>query len=53
MIYLKQTKDLLPPRYNIVEFDMRTHAKEFNNNIKLQGLLIDLKDKVKDVFTDY
>ena len=50
---LKKKKDPLPPRDGMVEFDMRTNAKELEKNIKLQGCTSDPQNDVKYVFTDY
>ena len=50
---LKQAKNPLPHRYNVVEFDVQTNTKDFGKNLKLQWLLSDLQDKVKELVTDY
>ena len=50
---LKQAKDTLTPRYNVMKFGVQTNTKELDKNIKLQGLPGDLKDKVKEMVTDY
>ena len=50
-ISLKQAKDRLPPRDDVVKFDVRTNTKELENNIKLQGCPSDVQYKVKEVFT--
>ena len=50
-ISLKQSKDPLPPREYMMEFDVRTNIKELDNNLKLQGFPSDLQDKVKEVVT--
>ena len=50
---LKQAKDPLPPRYNVMKFGVQTNTKELDKNIKLQGLPGDLKDKVKEMVIDY
>ena len=36
-----------------MEVDVQTNTKELENNLKLQGLLSDLQDKVKEVVTEY
>ena len=33
--YLKKSKDLLLPRYNVMKFYVRTNTKELDNNLKL------------------
>ena len=35
--FLKQEKYPLPTKDDVVEFDVRIDAKEFENNLKLQG----------------
>ena len=35
--HLKQTKDPLPPRDDVMEFDVRNTKKELEKNEKLQG----------------
>ena len=44
---LKQSKDPLPTRDDVMEFDVQTNTKELEKNIKLQGCPSDLQDKVK------
>ena len=44
---LKQAKDPLPPRDDVMEFDVQSNTKESGKNIKLQGLPSELQDKVK------
>ena len=51
--YLKQTKDPLPPRDYIMEFDVRTNTKDLERSLKLQGLPSELQDKFKEVVTEY
>ena len=53
MIYLKQKKDPLTPRDDVMGFDVKTNTKEFDKNIKLQGLPSDLQEKLKEVVTEY
>ena len=36
-----------------MEFDVRTHTKELENNQKLQGCTSEWQDKVKYVVTEY
>ena len=36
----------------MVEFDVRIDAKEFDNNLKLQGCPSGLQEKVKEVVMD-
>ena len=50
-ISLKQTKDPLPPRYDMMEFDVWTNTKELEDNLKIQGYPSDLHEKVKEVLT--
>ena len=52
-ISLNQEKDPLPIRDDVVEFDIQTNAKDFENNLKLHGWPSDLQEKVKEVVTDY
>ena len=51
-IYLKQAKEPLPPRDDVMEFYVRTSTKEYENNLKLQGFPSDLQEKFKDVVTE-
>ena len=51
-IYLNQAKESLPPRDNLMEFDVWTNTKELEKNIKLQGFPGDLHVKVKEVVTE-
>ena len=53
VISLKKSKDPLPPRDDVMEFDVRTNTTESENNIKLQGWPSDLQYKVKEVVTEY
>ena len=46
-ISLKQAKEPLPPKDDMMEFDVRTNTKELENILKLQGLPSDLQEKVK------
>ena len=48
---LKASKGPLPPRDDVVEFYVQTNTKELEKNLKLQGCLSELRDKVKEVFT--
>ena len=48
-----QAKYPLPYRDYVVEFDVRTNAKELESNLKLQGCPSYLWYKVKEVATDY
>ena len=50
-ISLKQAKDPLPPRDYVMEFYLKNNTNELENNLKLQGLPMDLQDKVKEVVT--
>ena len=52
-VSLKKTKDPLPHRDDVVEFDVRTNTKELEKNWKLQGFPSDLQDKVKEVVTEF
>ena len=52
-ISLKEEKDTLPPREDVVEFDVRTNTKDLENNKKLQGRSRELKDRVKEMVPDY
>ena len=45
--YLKKVKGPLPPRYDVVEFDMRTNANELDKNLKLELCFCEFQDKVK------
>ena len=45
--YLKKLKGPLPPRYDVVEFDMRTNANELDKNLKLELCFCEFQDKVK------
>ena len=49
---LNQSKDPLPPRNDVMEFDVQTNTKYLENNIKLQCFPSDLKDKVKELVTE-
>ena len=44
---LKQSNNPLPPRYDVMEFDVRPNTKDSENHSKLQGFPSDLQDKVK------
>ena len=50
---LKQAKNPLPPRYNVMEFGVRDNKKELENNLKLQDCPSDLQYNVKKVVTEY
>ena len=50
---LKRTKEPLPPREDIVEFEVGTDSKELEKNLKLQGCPKELQGKVKEVVADY
>ena len=50
---LKQAKDPLQPRDDVMEFNVQTNTKELENNLKLQGWPNDLQDKVKEVAIEY
>ena len=50
---LKQSKDPLPHRNDVIKFNVRTNAKDLENNLKLQGCPSDLQEKVKEVVTEY
>ena len=51
--YLKQGKDLLPPRDDVLQFDVWTNSKELEKNLHLQRYPSDLLEKVKELVTDY
>ena len=51
-ISLKKGKDPIPPRDDVMEFDVQSNTKELEKNIKLQGFPSNLQDKVKDVVTE-
>ena len=51
--YLKQEKDPLPPRNDVVEVDVRNDTKDLEKNQKLQVCTSELQDKLKKVVTDY
>ena len=48
---LKQAKDPLPTRDDVMEFDVQINKKELENSLKLQGYPSDLQYKVKWVFS--
>ena len=48
---LEEAKYFLPPRYCVMESDVRTNTKELEKNLKLQGFPSNLQDKVKEVAT--
>ena len=50
---LKHSNEPLIPRDNVVEFGVRTNAKELYNTLKLHGRPSELQYKVEDVVTDY
>ena len=50
---LKQAKDPLPTREDVMEFYVLTNAKELEKNIELQGCPNDLHYKFKEVFKEY
>ena len=50
---LKQEKEPLPPRDDVMEFDVITNTKELKNNLRLQGFPSDLQDKVEEMVTEY
>ena len=52
-ISLNQENYPLPPRDSVMEFYVRTKTKELEKNLKLQCCLSELKDKVKEVVTEY
>ena len=52
-ISLKQAKEPLPHRDDIMEFDVKTNTKELEKNIKLKGCSSDLQEKVKKAVTEY
>ena len=51
--YLKQAKEPISPRNDVVEFDVRTNTKELKKDLKLKGCTSDLQDKDKEVVTYY
>ena len=52
-IPLKQAKDPLPHRDNVMELDEQNKIKKLEKNIKLQGFPRKLQEKVKEVVTEY
>ena len=50
---MNQAKEPLPPRDYVVEFNVRTDAKESGKKLKLQGCPGNLKNKFKELVTDY
>ena len=52
-ISLKQTKDPILPRGDVVEFYVRTNAKELEKNIKLHSCPSELQEMVKELVTLY
>ena len=52
-ISLNQSKDPLPSRSDVLEFDVRTNTKELEKNLKLQWCPRNLQDKVKELVIDY
>ena len=48
---LNQSKEPLPPRDDVMEFDVQTNTKKLETNLKLQGCTSDLQDKFKEVVT--
>ena len=50
---LKEEKNPLPSRDNVMQFDVRNNTKELENNLNLQGCPSNLQDKVKEVVTEY
>ena len=52
-IFLKKKKDPLSPRDDIMEFDVQTNTKKLEKNLKLQVFPNDLREKVKEVVTEY
>ena len=53
VISLKQTNYPVPPRDNVIEFDVQTSTKYLEKNIKLQCLSNDLQDNFKEAVTEY
>ena len=51
-IFLNKEKYPLPTKDDVVEFDVRIDAKEFENNLKLQGCPSGMQEKVKEVVMD-
>ena len=49
---LNHAKDPLPPRDDVVVFDVWTNKRESEKNLNLQRCSSDLHEKVKE-FTDY
>ena len=49
----KHEKEPLPPRDDVVEFDMNNDEHSLENNLKLQGCSSAFQYKVKEVVTDY
>ena len=50
---LKQAKYPLPPRDDVMEFNVQTNIDDLEKNLKPQGLSSDLQEKVKEVVTKY
>ena len=44
---LNRSKYPIPPRYDVMEFYVKTKTKDLENNLKLQGFPSDLQYKVK------
>ena len=49
----KQSIDKLPPRDDIVEFELCTDSAELEGNLRLSGCPPELQPKIKDVITEY
>ena len=52
-ISLKQSKYPIPTRDDVMEFDVQTNTEDLYKNLKLQGYPSDLKEKEKEVVTEY
>ena len=48
---LNRSKYPIPPRYDVMEFYVKTKTKDLENNLKLQGFPSDLQYKVKELVT--
>ena len=49
---LKQERDPLPPRDDVMEFDVQTNTNGLENNLKLQVFPSESQDKVKEMVTE-
>ena len=49
----KQKVDELPPRDDVVEFELQTDSAELEGNLRLNGCPPELQPKIKEVITEY